>query len=151
MPDEQAQSSTQLRGTVENKNPKPAGLLPKNTQQLVILGVAIVMVLIMWLHGSGSWRVRAGFPWPLRSASEPHDEDHDNRNTKNHKLLGVLRKQASWLRRFVLNGAAQLRTATCIRRTFVSLGHGCFRILSSEAHGYFSWRSKFSFLVPRAR
>src|SRR6266851_7769729 len=51
MPDEQAQSSTQLRGTVENKAPKPAGLLPKNTQQLVILGVAVVMVLIMWLTG----------------------------------------------------------------------------------------------------
>src|SRR5258708_40258703 len=53
MPDEQAQSSTQLRGTVENKAPKPAGLLPKNTQQLVILGGAVVMVLIMWLTGSG--------------------------------------------------------------------------------------------------
>jgi type IV secretion system protein TrbI len=53
MADEQAQGSTQLRGTVENKTPKPAGLLPKNTQQLVILGVAVVMVLIMWLTGSG--------------------------------------------------------------------------------------------------
>ncbi|MGH9683012.1 MAG: TrbI/VirB10 family protein [Candidatus Acidiferrales bacterium] len=49
------QGSTQLRGTVENKAPKPAGLLPKNTQQLVILGVAVVMVLIMWLT-SGSKR-----------------------------------------------------------------------------------------------
>ncbi len=41
----------QLRATVENKALKPAGLLPKNTQQLVILGVAVVMVLIMWLTG----------------------------------------------------------------------------------------------------
>src|SRR5216683_7451035 len=56
MSDEQAQSSTQLRSTVENKAPKPAGLLPKNTQQLVILGVAVVMVLIMWLTGSGKRR-----------------------------------------------------------------------------------------------
>jgi type IV secretion system protein TrbI len=46
-----AESSAQQRGTVENKAPKPAGLLPKNTQQLVILGVAVVMVLIMWLTG----------------------------------------------------------------------------------------------------
>lgn len=46
-----APSSSQLRGTVENKAAKPAGLLPKNTQQLVILGVAVVMVLIMWLTG----------------------------------------------------------------------------------------------------
>src|SRR5882757_4655463 len=59
MPDEQAQSSTQLRGTVENKAPKPAGLLPKNTQQLVILGVAVVMVLIMWLTGGGKRRANA--------------------------------------------------------------------------------------------
>src|SRR5258707_10030854 len=56
MPDEQTQSSTQLRGTVEIKAPKPAGLLPKNTQQLVILGVAVVMVLIMWLTGGGKRR-----------------------------------------------------------------------------------------------
>lgn len=56
MADEQAQSSTQVRGTVENRTPKPAGLLPKNTQQLVILGVAVVMVLIMWLTGGGKRR-----------------------------------------------------------------------------------------------
>src|SRR6266702_1378125 len=52
----QAENNAQLRGTVENKAPKPAGLLPKNTQQLVILGVAVVMVLIMWLTGSGKRR-----------------------------------------------------------------------------------------------
>src|ERR1700719_5434298 len=52
----EAQSSSQLRGTLENKAPKPAGLLPKNTQQLVILGVAVVMVLIMWLTGGGKRR-----------------------------------------------------------------------------------------------
>src|SRR5216684_730418 len=56
MPDKNEQTAqteinAQLRGTVENKAPKPAGLLPKNTQQLVILGVAVVMVLIMWLTG----------------------------------------------------------------------------------------------------
>jgi type IV secretory pathway VirB10-like protein len=52
----ETQSSAQLRATVENKAPKPAGLLPKNTQQLVILGVAVVMVLIMWLTGGGKRR-----------------------------------------------------------------------------------------------
>ena len=56
MADEQAQNSTPLRSTIENKAPKPAGLLPKHTQQLVILGVAVVMVLIMWLTGSGKRR-----------------------------------------------------------------------------------------------
>jgi len=45
----QAETVSQLRGTVENKAAKPAGLLPKHTQQIVILGVAVTMVLIMWL------------------------------------------------------------------------------------------------------
>src|SRR5260370_12133719 len=45
----ETQNNAQVRATVENKAPKPAGLLPKNTQQLVILGVAVVMVLIMWM------------------------------------------------------------------------------------------------------
>src|SRR5260370_36853708 len=67
MPDEQAQSSTQLRGTVENKNRKPAGLLPKNAQQLVILGVAVVMVLIMWLTGGGK-RAASSAPAPPAGA-----------------------------------------------------------------------------------
>jgi type IV secretion system protein VirB10 len=48
-----AGSNAQVRGTVSNKSPKPSGLLPKSTQQFVILGVAIVMVLIMWLTGGG--------------------------------------------------------------------------------------------------
>lgn len=62
----QPESSAQVRGLVENKVAKPAGLLPKNTQQLVILGVAVVMVLIMWLTG-GSKRARTA-PSPTAAA-----------------------------------------------------------------------------------
>ena len=47
------EGGSQARATVEKKTQKPAGLLPKNTQQLVILVVAVVMVLIMWLTGNG--------------------------------------------------------------------------------------------------
>ena len=64
----EVESSSQLRGTIENKAPKPAGLLPKNTQQLVILGVAVVMVLIMWLTGSGK---RPATPAPGASTAAP--------------------------------------------------------------------------------
>lgn len=65
-------NTAQLRGTVENKAAKPAGLLPKNTQQLVILGVAVVMVLIMWLTGGTKHtaRVAAG---PTGAAVQPPD------------------------------------------------------------------------------
>src|SRR5713101_1162172 len=67
----QAETNAQLRGTVENKTPKPAGLLPKNTQQLVILGVAVVMVLIMWLTGSGKRRATSTTAPPAGARIQP--------------------------------------------------------------------------------
>jgi type IV secretory pathway VirB10-like protein len=63
--------TAQLRGTVENKTPKPAGLLPKKTQQLVILGVAVVMVLIMWLTG-GTKRVSTATAAPGTRVQAPN-------------------------------------------------------------------------------
>jgi len=74
MPDDkisETESSTQLRGTVENKAPKPAGLLPKNTQQLVILGVAVVMVLIMWLTGGSKRRTTSATAPPAVARVQP--------------------------------------------------------------------------------
>jgi type IV secretory pathway VirB10-like protein len=69
--DSETQTSTQLRGTVENKAPKPAGLLPKNTQQLVILAVAVVMVLIMWLTGGGKQRATSATTAPAETRVLP--------------------------------------------------------------------------------
>jgi type IV secretion system protein VirB10 len=37
--------------TIQDKAPKPAGLLPKNVQSWLLAGLAILMVLIMWLTG----------------------------------------------------------------------------------------------------
>ena len=37
--------------TVQDKAPKPPGLLPKNVQSWLLIGVAVVMVVIMWLTG----------------------------------------------------------------------------------------------------
>src|ERR1700688_3104827 len=67
----EVRNGTQLRGTVENKAAKPTGLLPKNTQQLVILGVAVVMVLIMWLTGSGKRRATAASALPAAARVQP--------------------------------------------------------------------------------
>jgi len=36
---------------IQEKAPKPAGLLPKHVQSWLILGLAVLMVLIMWLTG----------------------------------------------------------------------------------------------------
>jgi len=38
---------------IEDKTPKPKGVIPKNTQSLVIIGVAVLMIVIMWLTGGG--------------------------------------------------------------------------------------------------
>lgn len=37
--------------TVQDKAPKPPGLLPKNVQSWLLVGLAVLMVLIMWLTG----------------------------------------------------------------------------------------------------
>src|SRR5713226_1204756 len=36
---------------IKHKAPKPPGLLPKNVQSWVIIGIALLMVVIMWLTG----------------------------------------------------------------------------------------------------
>src|SRR5262245_53063058 len=37
--------------TIQDKAPRPPGLLPKNVQSWLLAGLAVVMVLIMWLTG----------------------------------------------------------------------------------------------------
>jgi len=37
--------------TIEDKAPRPPGLLPKNVQSWLLVGLAVLMVLIMWLTG----------------------------------------------------------------------------------------------------
>src|SRR6266404_2643324 len=36
---------------IQDKVPKPPGLLPKNVQSWLLISVAVVMVVIMWLTG----------------------------------------------------------------------------------------------------
>jgi hypothetical protein len=36
---------------IKDKAPKPPGLLPKNVQSWVIVGIAVLMIVIMWLTG----------------------------------------------------------------------------------------------------
>src|SRR6266403_4976986 len=36
---------------IQDKAPKPPGLLPKNVQSWLLIGLAVLMVLIMWLTG----------------------------------------------------------------------------------------------------
>ncbi len=58
---------------LKTKTPKPPGLLPKSTQQLVILGVAIVMVLIMWLTGGAKRQSKTSANSEATAHVEPSD------------------------------------------------------------------------------
>lgn len=55
---------------VQDKNPKPPGLLPKNVQSWLLIGLAVVMVLIMWLTGGKKppTPARSGPPLPVVQA-----------------------------------------------------------------------------------
>ena len=45
------QVNSAVTQTIQDKAPKPPGLLPKNIQAWVMLGLAVLMVIIMWLTG----------------------------------------------------------------------------------------------------
>src|SRR4029077_2172349 len=47
---------------IQDKAPKPPGLLPKNVQSWLLISLAVLMVLIMWLTGGKKP------PVPMRAA-----------------------------------------------------------------------------------
>ena len=61
------------RGLIEDKAPKPAGVMSKHTQSLVIMGVAVLMVLIMWLTGNTKRPTTAANPAPALPSVSPTD------------------------------------------------------------------------------
>src|SRR5438552_2121491 len=50
---EAVNDDARYQGTVENRATQPKGLLPKNTQALVIAGISLVMVGAIALSGTG--------------------------------------------------------------------------------------------------
>ena len=61
------------RGGIEDKAPKPRGVMSKHTQSLVIMGVAVLMVLIMWLTGNNKRPTAATRPTTLLPSVTPTD------------------------------------------------------------------------------
>jgi type IV secretion system protein TrbI len=61
------------RGLIEDKAPKPPGVMSKHTQSLVIMGVAVLMVLIMWLTGNKTKPAAATNPTALLPSVSPTD------------------------------------------------------------------------------
>jgi type IV secretion system protein TrbI len=56
---------------IEDKSPKPPGLLPKNVQSWLLAGLAVVMVLIMWLTGGKKPPAAARSAPPLPAVQAP--------------------------------------------------------------------------------
>ena len=61
------------RGLIEDKAPKPPGVMSKHTQSLVIMGVAVLMVLIMWLTGNKTKPAAATNPTAALPSVNPTD------------------------------------------------------------------------------
>jgi type IV secretion system protein VirB10 len=61
------------RGLIEDKAPRPPGVMSKHTQSLVIMGVAVLMVLIMWLTGNKAKPAAATNPTAALPSANPTD------------------------------------------------------------------------------
>src|SRR5207249_7032184 len=51
---------------IQDKAPKPPGLLPKHVQSWLILGLAVLMIVIMWLTGGKKQQTTAKANAPVR-------------------------------------------------------------------------------------
>ncbi len=56
---------------IQDKAPKPPGLLPKHVQSWLILGLAVLMIVIMWLTGGKKQQTTAKANTPVRPTSPP--------------------------------------------------------------------------------
>src|SRR5215472_3240043 len=56
---------------IQDKAPKPPGLMPKNVQAWVMLGLAVLMVIIMWLTGGKKSQTAPKSGTPSTQTSAP--------------------------------------------------------------------------------
>src|SRR5437773_2020308 len=56
---------------IQDKAPKPAGLLPKHIQSWLILGLAVLMIVIMWLTGGKKQQTAAKANAPVAQQPLP--------------------------------------------------------------------------------
>ena len=56
---------------IQDKAPKPAGLLPKHVQSWLILGLAVLMIVIMWLTGGKKQQTAAKANVPVAQQPLP--------------------------------------------------------------------------------
>jgi type IV secretory pathway VirB10-like protein len=96
-----------------DKSPKPPGLLPKHVQSWLIVGLAVLMVLIMWLTGSKKPRAasQAGapalFPPPLVEVNEGKIRELQNRIEQLQREQLVAQNALTQQTRVLASGAGE--------------------------------------------
>src|SRR5215472_16984354 len=61
----------EMNEPIEDKAPKPPGLLPKHVQSWLILGLAVLMIVIMWLTGGKKHESATKATVPVASQPQP--------------------------------------------------------------------------------
>jgi type IV secretory pathway VirB10-like protein len=96
-----------------DKSPKPPGLLPKHVQSWLIVGLAVLMVLIMWLTGSKKPRAasQAGapalIPPPLVEVNEGKIRELQNRIEQLQREQLVAQNALTQQTRVLASGAGE--------------------------------------------
>jgi type IV secretion system protein TrbI len=102
---------------IEDKTPKPPGLLPKHVQSWLIAGLAILMVLIMWLTGSkkppssGRGGTRLAIPPPLVEVNEAKIAELQNRIEELQREQLVAQNALTQQSRFLATGPVETSPA----------------------------------------
>jgi type IV secretory pathway VirB10-like protein len=78
--------------TIQDKAPKPAGLLPKNVQSWLLAGLAVLMVLIMWLTG-GKKPPTTARPMPTAPSVVPPLEVNEGKIVELQKRIADLQRE----------------------------------------------------------
>src|SRR6266542_4487214 len=82
---------------VEQRTPKPPGILPKNAQALLIGGLALVMVVVIAFSGRNTPKERVTPPAPGASVVDPNDERiRDYRRRIEEQAQKLALEQARW-------------------------------------------------------
>src|SRR5262249_16336869 len=81
--------------SIQDKAPKPPGLLPKNVQSWLLAGLALLMVLIMWLTGGKKPPSPGHPPGPLAPRVEAPLEFNEARILElQSRIQGLQRERA---------------------------------------------------------
>lgn len=78
---------------IQEKTPKPPGLLPKNVQSWLLIGLATFMVSIMWLTGAKKPQAAPKTTASAAAAQVPLDVNESKINEMQNRILDLQRQQ----------------------------------------------------------